>query len=117
MGDEFTASSRYAGDEAWTEWFDICSVSGCSEEHAAKLRAQVASAINAIVQTARLPDGSRKVVSISEVLPLEAGQYRTREIYAWKTESVSPDGTLRGHHERRETPTFAEEAKMMNLPL
>ena len=81
------------------------------------IRAQVASAINAIVQTARLPDGSRKVVSICEVLPLEAGQYRTREIYAWKTESVSPDGTLRGHHERRETPTFAEEAKMMNLPL
>lgn len=47
MGDEFTASSRYAGDEAWTEWFDICSVPGCSEEHAAKLRAQIASAMYA----------------------------------------------------------------------
>ena len=81
------------------------------------IRAQVASAINAIVQTARLSDGSRKVVSISEILPLEAGQYRTRELYAWKTESASPDGTLIGHHELRETPSFVEEAKMMGLPL
>ena len=44
------------------------------------LRAQVASAIGAVVHTARLSDGSRKVVSIAEVLPLERGEYRVREL-------------------------------------
>lgn len=39
------ANSRYAGDDAWTEWFEICSVSGCSPEHAAALRAEIESAM------------------------------------------------------------------------
>lgn len=35
----------YAGDSAWREWFEICSVSGCSSDHAAALRAQVEGAM------------------------------------------------------------------------
>ena len=55
------------------------------------LRAQVASAIDAVVHTARLSDGSRKVVSIAEVLPLENNEYRVRELQRWVTESIAPD--------------------------
>ena len=51
------------------------------------LRAQVASAIDAVVHTARLSDGSRKVVTISEVLPLEGGDYRVRDIQMAKREA------------------------------
>ena len=40
-------SGLYAGDEAWQEWFDICSVDGCPAEHAGKLRAQVTRAMYA----------------------------------------------------------------------
>ena len=29
MSEENTAGDRYAGDEAWQDWFDICSVGGC----------------------------------------------------------------------------------------
>ena len=36
---------RYAGEAAWTEWFEICSVAGCGAESAAKLRAEIASAM------------------------------------------------------------------------
>ena len=25
-------NDRYAGDEAWQEWFEICSVAGCGAE-------------------------------------------------------------------------------------
>ena len=39
--------NRYAGDAAWQEWFDICSVGGCSAEHAAALRRQVESGMYA----------------------------------------------------------------------
>jgi pilus assembly protein CpaF len=44
------------------------------------LRAQVASAVHAIVQTARASDGSRAVVEIAELVPSEQG-YALRSLY------------------------------------
>ncbi len=38
---------KYAGDAAWREWFQICSVDGCSAQSAEALRAQVSSAMYA----------------------------------------------------------------------
>ncbi len=45
MKDSNLTTDRYAGDEAWREWFDICSVGGCPKEHSAALRRQVESAM------------------------------------------------------------------------
>ena len=46
------------------------------------LRAQVASAIDVIVQVTRFPDGRRAVTDIVEVLPLDKeGQYRVQQIF------------------------------------
>ena len=36
---------RYAGDGAWRQWFEICSVAGCGEEDARRLRAQIVPAM------------------------------------------------------------------------
>lgn len=81
------------------------------------LRAQVASAIGAVVHTARLSDGSRKVVSIAEILPLERGEYRVRELHRWKTASIAPDGTVCGGFEAGEAPSFVEEARIAGIEL
>lgn len=81
------------------------------------LRAQVASAIGAVVHTARLSDGSRKVVSIAEVLPLERGEYRVRELHRWKTASIAPGGTVCGGFEAGEAPSFVEEARIAGIEL
>ena len=81
------------------------------------LRAQVAGAIDAVVHTARLSDGSRKVVSIAEVLPLEQGEYRVRELIRWKTEAVAPDGAISGSFESLAAPSFAEQAAIMGVEL
>ena len=35
----------YAGDRAWREWFDICSVSGCGPESSVALRSEIESAM------------------------------------------------------------------------
>ena len=60
----------------------------------AALRSQVASAINIIVQTSRLSDGSRGITHISEVLPLDAhGGYQVCDLYR-RTIHGSSDGTL-----------------------
>jgi len=46
----FRWNDRYAGDEAWTEWFKICSVRGCSAAAASALSAEVESAMYANLQ-------------------------------------------------------------------
>lgn len=81
----------------------------------AALRSQVASAIDAVVHTARLSDGSRKIVAISEVLPLDKGEYGVRDLQKWKTESIGPDGSIKGHFEICNEPSFVEEAKIAGL--
>jgi pilus assembly protein CpaF len=81
------------------------------------LRAQVASAIDAVVHTARLSDGSRKVVSVAEVLPLESGEYRVRELRRWRTESISPEGRVEGLFEAVEEPSFVEQARIAGVEL
>lgn len=81
------------------------------------IRMQVASAINCIVHTMRLPDGSRKIVEIAEVLPLENGEYRLRTLLEWKTESVAPDGTVSGRFLLGEAPTFQDAAALTHLEL
>jgi len=81
------------------------------------VRMQVASAINCVIHTMRLPDGSRKMVNISEVMPLENGEYRVRDLLRWKTDSFTPDGKLTGHFELCEKPSFVEDAKVMNIEL
>jgi len=81
------------------------------------LRMQVASAINCVVHTMRLPDGSRKIVEIVEVLPLEHGEYRTRQLMCWKTDSIAPDGKVNGRFLLGEKPSFVEDAKIMGIEL
>jgi|WetSurMetagenome_2_1015567.scaffolds.fasta_scaffold37421_1 pilus assembly protein CpaF len=46
------------------------------------LRAQVASAIHVIVQVMRFADGSRRIVQIGQILPLdEQGRYQTEDLF------------------------------------
>ena len=81
------------------------------------LRAQVASAVQGVVHTARLTDGSRKIVAVSEVLPLENGEYRTSDLIRWRTDRVTPDGRLEGGFELVNEPTFAAEAALSGIEL
>ena len=45
MESDFNWHDRYAGDKAWSEWFDICSVAGCSPASSAALRPEIESAL------------------------------------------------------------------------
>ena len=81
------------------------------------IRMQVASAINCVVHTMRLPDGSRKIVEIAEVLPLEQGEYRIRPLMQWKTEAIGEDGCVSGRFVLGEPPSFRSNAEIMHLEL
>ena len=82
------------------------------------LRSQVAAAIDVVVHTARLTDGSRKITVISEVLPLKDGEYQLQDLYLFKVEGIGPDGSLKGHFTGTgNLPRFLPDARLRNLPL
>lgn len=81
------------------------------------LRAQVASAVDVVVHTAKLSDGKRKIVSIAEVEDLSDGEYGVRELARWKTKSISPEGVVEGDFEMVQEPFFAELARLSGIEL
>ncbi|MCT2559386.1 CpaF family protein [Tsuneonella sp. YG55] len=65
----------------------------------ASARAQIASAIEIVVQVARLADGKRKVVSLAEVTGMESSTITMQEIFRFKTTGRSDSGEVIGHFE------------------
>jgi pilus assembly protein CpaF len=60
------------------------------------VRQQVASAINLVIQISRMPDGTRKVTSISEITGMEQEVITMQEIFAFQKTGISPDGRVIG---------------------
>lgn len=68
-----------------------------SELPSKAIRDQVASAINLIVQQARLRDGSRKVTSVSEIVGMEGDVVRMQDIFTYETEGeYDSNGKFKG---------------------
>ena len=63
------------------------------------IRQQIASAITLIVQTQRMSDGRRRVVSISEITGLEDDVIQLHELFRFKMTGVSENGEVLGHFE------------------
>jgi pilus assembly protein CpaF len=62
------------------------------------VRRQIASAINMIVQTSRLRDGSRKVIQITEVMGMEGETVVMQDLYKFHDEGDTEDGKVKGYH-------------------
>jgi pilus assembly protein CpaF len=60
------------------------------------IRQQIASAIHVVVQVARLPDGTRKVISISEITGMEDDSIWMQDIFTFDRMGMDPDGRVRG---------------------
>src|SRR3954454_9611161 len=56
------------------------------------IREQVASALNVVVQVARLSDGRRKLVSLSELTGMEGEIVTMQDIFRYRQTGVSADG-------------------------
>src|ERR1041384_5502620 len=82
------------------------------------MRQQIASAVNVVIQVARLTDGPRRVVSISEITGMEGETITMQEIFQYEKTGVDKDGTVLGRF--RPTgirPRFAERLKACGLQL
>ena len=81
------------------------------------IREQISSAVDLIVHTARLKDGSRKIVNITEIYGIEDDEILTQDIFAFEQTGVR-DGKIEG--ELKPTgirPTFMPQFQRMGIAL
>src|SRR6266852_1097973 len=73
------------------------------------VRHQIANAVHAVVQVARLSDGSRKILTISEVTGMEGDMIALQDIFVFDRTGVDESGKVRGvFHSTGLPPHFAE---------
>jgi len=82
------------------------------------IRRYVSSALDVIVQVARLVDGSRKLVSLQEVTGMEGNVITLQEIFSFKQTGVDAKGRVKGRFEVSPIlPRFLERFKAMGIPV
>jgi pilus assembly protein CpaF len=62
------------------------------------MRQQIASALNIIVHTARLADGSRRVISISEIAGIEGDTIMMQDLFVFHRDGMDDDGRINGRY-------------------
>jgi pilus assembly protein CpaF len=60
------------------------------------MRQQISLALDAVVHTARLADGTRKITGISEVVGMEGDTIMLQELFAFQGEGVDHEGKVKG---------------------
>ncbi len=61
------------------------------------IREQISSALNLIIQEARMRDGSRKIVNITEVLGMEGDTVTLQDLFYYKPDGLDPLGKIKGN--------------------
>ncbi len=82
------------------------------------VRQQVSSAIDVVIQIARLSDGKRKLVSLQEITGMEGDVITTQEIFKFERQGIGEEGAVLG--ELIPTgirPSFAERLRLAGIPL
>ena len=82
------------------------------------MRQQIASAVDLVIQVARLTDGTRRVTSISEITGMEGETTAMQELFCFERTGVDPAGKVIGRF--RPTgirPRFAERLKQYGMQL
>jgi len=73
------------------------------------VRHQISSAVHAVLQVARLSDGTRKVITVSEVTGMEDGVIAMQDIFTFERSGIDEMGKVRGAFRATGVrPQFAE---------
>ncbi|HEV3432318.1 MAG TPA: CpaF family protein [Paraburkholderia sp.] len=82
------------------------------------MRQQIASAITVVVQVARLTDGRRKIISVSELTGMEGDMINMQEIFTFRRSGVDTNGNVRGaFHATGVRPKFSERLEAFGVHL
>jgi pilus assembly protein CpaF len=81
-------------------------------------RAQIASAINVVIQSNRLTDGRRKLTSVAEITGMEGDVITMQEIFVFRQTGVDTDGSVKGYFQATGVrPRFVERLKARGIVL
>ena len=82
------------------------------------MRQQIASALDLVIQAARLSDGTRRIVSISEITGMEGETITMQEIFQFERKGLDKDGKVIGRFRPTGVrPRFAERLKLYGMQL
>ena len=82
------------------------------------MREQISSAIDVMIQIARLADGSRRVMSITEVTGMEGDVVTTQEVYRFRRRGITAEGQVVGQFEATGVrPLFVERLHVAGVEL
>jgi pilus assembly protein CpaF len=71
------------------------------------LKQLIGRSLHVIVQANRLPDGQRKIISITEVVDVEGDELITNEVFAYQRSGMDAEGKILGEH------AYLSESKML----
>ena len=52
--------------------------------------------IDVVIQLNRLPDGSRRITAVTEIIGMEGSVITTQDIFAFKQRTIDDEGRVRG---------------------
>ena len=82
------------------------------------MRQQIASAINLVIQGARLSDGTRRITSISEITGMEGETITMQEIFQFERRGIDKEGRVIGRFRPTGVrPRFSERLKTYGMQL
>ena len=82
------------------------------------IREQIASAIHVIIQLARLSDGTRKIMRISEVTGMEGNTIVMQDIFVYDRKGIGVNGAVLGDFSATGVrPTFLDKIKMLGVDI
>jgi pilus assembly protein CpaF len=79
------------------------------------IRKQIASGLQLIVQHAQLPDGSRKITQIAELVGMDKDEIILKDIFRYEVEDTDKDTELRGAFVAVEPPTFLSSLRKRGI--
>ncbi len=87
---------------AWKRWSSLAGTNLTPDA----MRHQIASALDVVLQVARLSDGNRKVVSVCEVVGMETDVVTMQEIFAFDRHGINAEGKVIGEFRALLLTTF-----------
>ncbi|UII56303.1 CpaF family protein [Cytobacillus spongiae] len=82
------------------------------------VREYIVGALDIIIQATRLTDGTRKMISISEVVKHPDGSHEVIEIFHYKRTGIKQDGTIEGYFTPTgHVPTCLERLKVFGVDI
>ncbi len=82
------------------------------------MRQQIASAINVVIQVARLSDGTRRITSISEITGMEGDTITMQDVFIFDRKGVDSEGHVLGRFRPTGVrPRFSERLKLYGMQL